>query len=29
MNKLRGFVITIIFFAAFASFALAETTAFC
>jgi hypothetical protein len=28
MNKLHGFVITIIFFAAFASLALAETTAF-
>ena len=28
MNNLRGFVITIIFFAAFASLALAETTAF-
>jgi hypothetical protein len=28
MNKLRGFVITIIFFATFASLALAETTAF-
>jgi hypothetical protein len=28
MNKLRAFVITIMFVAAFASFALAETTAF-
>jgi CHRD domain len=28
MNKLRAFAITIFFFAAFASFALAETTAF-